>query len=66
MAPVAEVFLWVYFGPALWARVRGDGWFEPTPGGLAISLPWQQFVYELAALSSAAVLIYLRFASRNG
>jgi hypothetical protein len=56
----ASVLLWIYFGPALWAHIRSDGFFEPTPGR-STSLPWQQFVYEIGAMISALVLGYLRF-----
>ena len=54
--------LWIYFGPGLWAHLAGDGFFEPAPGH-STSIPWQRFVYQIAATVSAVALVCVRWAA---
>jgi len=60
LALVSTILLWIYFGPGLWAHLGGDVFFEPSPGH-ATSVPWQQFVYQIAATICTATLTYVRY-----
>jgi hypothetical protein len=59
IALAGTVAMWFYFGPALWAHLKGDGFFEPGPG-LATSVPWQQFAWLTAAMVCSAYLTWIR------
>jgi len=63
LALAATASQWALYGPALRAHLTGDGWFEPVAGS-ATRMPWQQFVWLIAATLGAALLCFVRHRAR--
>jgi hypothetical protein len=59
IALVASLPLWRFFGPGLWARVTGDGFFWDGRSWVLVS--WPQLTYHIAATACAAVLTSVRY-----
>jgi hypothetical protein len=60
VALAAVLVLWRFYGPGVWAHLRGDPFFEPVPGH-GTSVPWQQAVFQIAATVCALVLAWRRY-----
>jgi hypothetical protein len=59
VALLDSALLWIYFVPGLWARIVGDGFFQPI-GSYPISVPWAWFIFHAMATLSAIMLTHIR------
>jgi hypothetical protein len=60
VALAAVLVLWRFYGPGVWAHLRGDPFFEPVPGH-GTSVPWQQAIFQIAATVFAVALAWRRY-----
>jgi hypothetical protein len=59
VALLDSALLWIYYALGLWARIIGDGFFQPM-GSYPIAIPWAWFIFHTMATLSAIMLTYIR------